>query len=248
MKSKSKATLVVGGSGDIGRHIVEELLKENTQVIATYNTNKSGLESLLNDYPSLEIEQLDLLEENEEKIKNLVWHLYEKNAENLGLIYAAGIFIPDTTLKIHENTSKIWRINYYGAVKFINYFLRRGSGDKRRKVIAVISSIASKGEGSATTYSTTKSALEAFVRSAGEYNASRFNVRTLIIKPTWVDGNFLRKSYPEEIILQLSRAVPTYKLPTSEEVAKILVANYNLLFETDAYNNVEINIDGGRSK
>ncbi len=159
---KNLKILIIGGSGDIGTACVEEFLKNNAKVTATYNSNKESLESFNNE--NLELVKLNVLSSDD--IDKLCEKYRNKDLIPDVLIYNAGI-TRDTPVQgmTEEDFDQCIDINLKGAFLVSKAVCANMRRNKKGKVFFVSSVAGQKGGRGNANYSASKAGLEAFARS-----------------------------------------------------------------------------------
>ena len=85
----NKVAIVTGGASGIGLSIAEKLLKNNYQVIISYNSSTDSARSLLEKYENLDIFQIDL--SNPENTQSLIDFAFSKYRKIDLLVNNAGV-------------------------------------------------------------------------------------------------------------------------------------------------------------
>ena len=115
----NKVAIVTGGASGIGLSIAEKLLKNNYQVIISYNSSTDSAKSLLEKYENLDIFQIDL--SNPENTQSLIDFAFSKYRKIDLLVNNAGVdlvkMINDTTF---DDFDYVMNVNLYSP-----YFLTK---------------------------------------------------------------------------------------------------------------------------
>ena len=105
----NKVAIVTGGATGIGLSIAEKLLKNNYQVIISYNSSTDSARSLLEKYENLDIFQIDF--SNPENTQSLIDFAFSKYRKIDLLVNNAGVdlvkMINDTTFDDFDYIMKV---------------------------------------------------------------------------------------------------------------------------------------------
>lgn len=199
-----KNVILIGGSGDIGKHLLCRFLEEGFNVGTTYNNTPIDLkEALLNRYKNnLYIEKMDVTDPK--SIKKGLGRLIKALGEVNYFIYNAGI-TEDALLGIMklDNWNKVMDVNINGAfltTKIIsNSMIKR----KKGKIVFIASYKGISGSYGQSNYATSKAALIGFSKSISR-DLGKFGISVNSVCPGFIETN-LNKKYPmkkEEAIQQ----------------------------------------------
>lgn len=215
--------LLTGGSGGIGYAI------------------HAQLESLGHAVLSPTSSELDL--SNPELITK--W-LIENDTQKIdGLILSAGINIPMNFEEVSdEQYSKILHINTHSCRQIIRHFLPGMKDRKFGRIVAISSTYSTLSRMGRSSYSISKAALEALIRSVAVENAE-FNILANSILPGFIETSLTHQNNNEEQINKLLERVPINRLGTPDEVAKLAV--FLVASENTYLTGQSIKIDGGFS-
>ncbi len=97
--------LVIGGSGGIGSHCVQEFSNEGAKVVFTYFKNKTKADEIEEEYPGVSSYQLD--NSNNQQVKETIEKIAQDNGGINTLINAAGFDIPQKL--ISEIDLDLWK-------------------------------------------------------------------------------------------------------------------------------------------
>jgi len=215
--------LLTGGSGAIGSAIKESLGKLGHSVTSPNSTD------------------LDL--SDPQGVSN--WISANSNYEFDGIVLCAGINIPRNLIEVKsEEYLRVLQVNTHSSKELLRSYL---PGMKKRKfgrIVAISSSYALIARDGRSSYSISKAALEALVRSVAIENAS-FNILANSVIPGFIETPLTLKNNNEAQIQKIIERIPVGRLGTTNEIA--IMVNY-LISESNTYlTGQSIHIDGGFS-
>ena len=223
LESESTSAIITGGSRGIGNAIVVELEIRGLQVT------------------SLSSETLDLTDPNQVK----EWIRDFSGPPPYLLVCNAGINIPESiSLQSDEELRRIVECNFFAHSSLIRFFAplmaRSGGG----RIVMISSAYSGKVRQGRSAYSSSKAALDAFMRSTAlEFAQDEVLVNS--VAPGFVSTELTTANNPPEILREIVKRIPIGRLATSEEVAKA-VAYFGSRENTYITGQV-IHIDGGFS-
>ena len=134
----NKVAIVTGGASGIGLSIAEKLLKNNYQVIISYNSSTDSARSLLEKYENLDIFQVDL--SNPENAQSLIDFAFSKYHKIDLLVNNAGVdlvkMINDTTF---DDFDYIMKVNLYSPYFLVKGFAKHMIDSKYGNIINISS-------------------------------------------------------------------------------------------------------------
>jgi 3-oxoacyl-[acyl-carrier protein] reductase len=215
--------LLTGGQGGIGRSIHEILVAEGHEVISP-NSNE------------LDLSKQDVV---------LEWLELNSNLEVDALILSAGINSPKYFLEIeNEEHTRIQDINLNSNREILKAFLPGMQNRKFGRVIAISSAYASVARGGRSSYSISKAALEALIRSIALEHAPS-NIIANSIVPGFIETALTAKNNSQIQIGKILERIPMQRFGSPLEVANLvsfLISDKNTYITGQA-----IRIDGGFS-
>ena len=216
----NKVAIVTGGASGIGLSIAEKLLKNNYQVIISYNSSTDSARSLLEKYENLDIFQIDL--SNPENTQSLIDFAFSKYRKIDLLVNNAGVdlvkMINDTTF---DDFDYIMKVNLYSP-----YFLARGVAKhmidaKYGNIINISSILGITGGSCESAYSISKAGLDGLTKSlAQELGPS--NIRVNSIAPGLIDTK-MNSNLTTDQINNLVMDFPISRIGTPDDVADLVL-------------------------
>ena len=216
----NKVAIVTGGASGIGLSIAEKLLKNNYQVIISYNSSTDSARSLLEKYENLDIFQIDL--SNPENTQSLIDFAFSKYHKIDLLVNNAGVdlvkMINDTTF---DDFDYIMKVNLYSP-----YFLARGVAKhmidaKYGNIINISSILGITGGSCESAYSISKAGLDGLTKSlAQEFGPS--NIRVNSIAPGLIDTK-MNSNLTTDEINNLVMDFPISRIGTPDDIADLVL-------------------------
>ena len=216
----NKVAIVTGGASGIGLSIAEKLLKNNYQVIISYNSSTDSARSLLEKYENLDIFHVDL--SNPENTQSLIDFAFSKYHKIDLLVNNAGVdlvkMINDTTF---DDFDYIMKVNLYSP-----YFLARGVAKhmidaKYGNIINISSILGITGGSCESAYSISKAGLDGLTKSlAQELGPS--NIRVNSIAPGLIDTK-MNSNLTTDEINNLVMDFPISRIGTPDDVADLVL-------------------------
>ena len=215
---KNKICLLTGGTGNIGRSIIEELLINEATVIFTFYKNQSKANDIIKFYKNDRLFCFQLDASSESSIKKVTVAV-EKNFKKIDiLINNAGINRPNDFEKISlKEWNKILDINLRGPFLIIKESIKLLKKSNSASVIN-ISQISGQIGGPRTThYAVSKAGLIALTQNAA-INLAKYNIRCNTIAPGYIQSN-MEKISRNKIVEKLKKNIPLKRLGRPSEVA-----------------------------
>ena len=220
-----KKVLITGVGSGIGRATVKKFIENGYFVIGQYNTNKVGVESLVNELEEsncadrffsvqanfsngLEIyKMMDAVEKSFKSIDVLV------NNSGVGLYK----LITDTT---EDEWDKVFSVNMKSAYLVTNRVLKSMISNQKGKIINISSMWGQVGASMEVAYSASKAAVIGYTKAlAKEVAPSGINVNCIC--PGVIDTP-MNARFSKEDIEDLKEQTPLGRIGTPEEVAELI--------------------------
>lgn len=234
----NKVAIVTGGATGIGLSIAEKLLKNNYQVIISYNSSTDSARSLLEKYENLDIFQIDF--SNPENTQSLIDFAFSKYRKIDLLVNNAGVdlvkMINDTTF---DDFDYIMKVNLYSP-----YFLAKGVAKhmidaKYGNIINISSILGITGGSCESAYSISKAGLDGLTKSlAQEFGPS--NIRVNSIAPGLIDTK-MNSNLTTDEINNLVMDFPISRIGTPDDIADLVLYLENAGYVTGQV----IQVNGG---
>ena len=215
---KNKICLLTGGTGNIGKSIIKELLLNEAIVVFTFYKNKSTANDIIKAHKSDKLFCLQLDSSSEKSIKKITSVIKKKFKKIDVLINNAGINRPNDFEKISlKEWNKILDTNLRGPFLIIKENIKLLKKSVSASVIN-ISSISGQIGGPRTThYAVSKAGLIALTQNAA-INLAKYKIRCNTIAPGYIQGN-MEKISRNKIVEKLKKNILLKRLGTPSEVA-----------------------------
>lgn len=212
---KNKKVIITGGSRGIGLSILKKFY-ENEAKILTIGSNLENLKNIQNDYPNIEIEQLNLKNLNEVK------DCFPKLIDKLGgldlLVNNAGITKDNLTLRMKEEEwTDVININlssvFISCQQAIKFMIKNKSGN----IINITSVVGHTGNPGQANYTASKAGVVAMTKSLAKEYAKK-NIRVNCISPGFIETD-MTNELKEEYKLELMKNIPINRLGKGDDIA-----------------------------
>ena len=217
-----KKVFISGASGAIGSAIAKKFLDNGYTVIAHYNTDKTGIDTLKNYAESqnalqrIFIVQADL--SNSEQVSNMLENLTKSFKSIDVIVNNAGVglykLITDTT---ESEWDKLFAVNIKSAYQINNAFIGGMISKGQGKIINISSMWGSVGASMEVAYSASKAALIGYTKAlAKELAPSNINVNCIC---PGVINTPMNARFSKEEVEELINETPLGKLGEPIDVA-----------------------------
>lgn len=162
------------------------------------------------------------------------------------LVCNAGINNPQviSSNDFHKNLDDTLQTNFTSHAYIIQKLLPSMVTANFGRIVAISSLFAAQSKEGRAAYSSSKAALEAFVRGVALEHAGA-NILANIVRPGFVDTDLTRKNNSVQEIKRLEAKIPLGRLATTDEVARLV--SILLSAENTYITGQSISIDGGFS-
>lgn len=251
MKLSELKVVVTGGASGMGRHFVEQLLKEGAMV-AAWDMNEAGLHTLKDQYPksNLQIAQVDISQENQ--VSSAMKEAWLCFGGLNALINNAGIFRDSLLIKKDRQSGGVktmslaqWQsvldVDLTGPFLCTREFsaLLVEEGKNTPAVIVNISSVSRAGNIGQGNYSAAKAALIADTVTWAK-ELARYKIRVTAIAPGFVETPILQ-GMRQDMIDKMLAQVPLRRLGQPQE----MYSGLKFILECDYFTGRCLDIDGG---
>lgn len=242
MKLLGKVAIVTGGSGLIGKAIVEELAREGADVVFTYMKDKSSADLLVSIVKKYKREALSLKcdVKNPKDIENVVNATIKEFKKVDILVNNAGVGYP---CPITETTDEIWEdtmnIDLKGPFYFIKYVVSHMIKQKYGKIINISSTGGLYGIDLHSAHGAAKGGLVGFTKNLA-VELGRHNINVNAIAP----GTIRTSISDPKIINQMMEKVPLKRIGRPLDVARAVV--FLASSDSDYITGETLIVDGGR--
>ncbi|WP_185882904.1 3-oxoacyl-ACP reductase FabG [Blattabacterium cuenoti] len=238
----NKISIVTGGSGDIGKSIVETFVKHGSYVIFTFFSSKKKAKVLeYNLKHHAESYNIDL-SKNETSSKQLVEYVIHKYGKLDILVNNAGTTKDNYLIKISEKDwDYIMKINLYSIFHLTKYAIYPMIKQKKGSIINMSSIVGLIGNIGQSHYAASKAGIIGFTKSIAKEFGTR-NIRCNTIAPGYISTNMslhLKKKIQENWI---------NKIPLKRAGSPQDIANCALFLASDLSDYITgstLNVNGG---
>lgn len=217
----SRLALVTGGTGGIGRAIVNTLVEDGMKVAFTYNSDTEGSEEIEGRYGRDQAKAFRCDVSEVDDIKRLVDDVSSTLGPIEVLINNAGISRDRLVLRTcMEDWKRVMEVNLDGAFALTQAVLP-GMIKMRWGRIVFVSSVAGlMGNVGQASYASSKAALVGLAKTVAREVSSR-NITCNVVAPGLIDTTMTRK-IKEEYLKKLMEIIPLKRLGRPEEVASLV--------------------------
>jgi 3-oxoacyl-[acyl-carrier protein] reductase len=247
-KLEGKNAVVTGAGQGIGWQIAKDLLESGCNIIAQYNSSKSGAEKLLDIAEKWErkiwIKQADLLDETE--IKDLAEETGQHFNQLDILINNAGGLVARKNIEEIDAMywNKVMDINLTSTMILTRELLPLLSQSGASSIVNMASLAGRKGGNiGSLTYATSKGAVITWTRGLAAELASR-GIRVNAVAPGLILGTAFHENHStKESIENTIKAIPLQRAGTPEDVSSAVLF---LASEYDGFiTGITLDINGG---
>ena len=236
---KNKKILVTGASGGIGNSIVEKLVENDANILAS-GTRIEKLEELQNKFKNIKILKFDISQT--ENIEEFI----ENASKQIGgldcVINNAGITQDNLAIRMSiEEWKKVIDINLTSTFLISKFSIKKMLKNKKGKIINITSVVGHTGNLGQTNYTASKAGIVAMSKSlALEYAKKNININCIspgFIKTAMTDK--IDDKFKEVIISK----IPSARLGDPEDVANAVL--FLASSQSDYINGETLHVNGG---
>jgi 3-oxoacyl-[acyl-carrier protein] reductase len=215
--------LVTGASRGIGRAIAVELVSKGINVTAMSST-------------SLDMTEPSAVDAWIRDFRDPIPYL---------LVCNAGINKPESIeLQSDEAVRRIFECNFFAHSLLIRFFAPLMAKNGGGRIVIISSAYSGKARQGRSAYSSSKAAMDAFMRSAA-LEFAKDDVLVNSIAPGFVGTELTMANNPRDVLAEIVRRIPIGRLALPEEVAKAV--SYLGSAQNTYITGQILNIDGGFS-
>ena len=190
----NKVVLITGGTGALGRAVVEAFTSSNAAAIATYITDKEA-EKAKTRIGTLDLVKADITKEDQ--VRKLVSHVVQKHSRIDVLVNVVGGYIGGKKVSELEESEwdKMMNLNLKSAFLISKHVLPVMVLAKHGRMIHISSRTGLKSGGHDSAYAASKSGLIRLVESISE-EVKEYGINVNCILPSIIDTDANRKAMP----------------------------------------------------
>ena len=237
---KNKNIIVTGATGGIGNSIVEELISQGANVLAT-GTKAEKLEKLKNNFNNVKIIKFDISQH--EKIEEFINNATDQLGGKLDcIINNAGITMDNLSIRMSlEEWNKVIEINLTSTFLMSKYSIKKMLKNKSGKIVNITSVVGHTGNVGQANYTASKAGIVAMSKSlAIEYAKKNININCIspgFIKTSMTDQ--IDEKYKEALLLK----IPANRFGEPKDVANAVV--FLSSDQSNYINGETIHVNGG---
>ena len=235
MLLKHKTSIITGCNRGIGLEVLKIFAENGSDIFACYRK--------LNDKFNTNIHPVAFDLEDSDQIKLATEEILKKSEKINILVNNSGII--DTSLfqmtKV-EDFKKIFDINYFSYVNFIQRLLKNMSKTKSGSIVNISSSAAHEGNVGRSAYASSKSAFETMSKVMSR-ELGRYNIRVNSIAPGLTDTEMMKSSTPKKFLDETIARLSLNRVAQPKEIANVILF---LASDLSSYiTGQTIRVDGG---
>ncbi len=237
---KNKNIIVTGATGGIGNSIVQKLINEGANVLAT-GTKLEKLEELKKNFNNIKILKFDISQND--KIETFIENASKELGGNLDcIINNAGVTNDNLAIRMTmEEWKKVIDINLTSTFLMCKFAIKKMLKNKKGKIINITSVVGHTGNLGQTNYTASKAGIVAMSKSlAIEYAKKNININCIspgFIKTAMTDK--IDDKFKELIISK----IPSGKLGEPDDIANAVL--FLASSSSDYINGETLHVNGG---
>ena len=244
MRFRDKVVIVTGGSKGIGRAISKCFSAEGAHVIVNYSSDDDAAQSLTEELRSNDCSILTLKGDvsSISQVNRMIQDIVQKYERIDVLVNNAGI-IRDKLLMImsEEDWDRVIEVNLKGAFVWSKAVLKTMIGQRKGRIINIVSPSAITGRAGQANYSAAKGGLISFTKTLSK-ELARFEITVNAVSPGIIKTDLIEKLEPE-VQKELLDLIPLKRFGDPEDVAEAV-----LFLSSDAAHYITgqiVGVDGG---
>lgn len=236
----SKVVFLTGGDKGIGRAIAELLASLNYNIIITYNSNKEGAKTLIDNYSNITAYQCNLTDK--QRIKEIAKEVIDKFGGIDILINNAGMESDSTLIKMKEEQwENVLDVDlnslFYTSHCFIPCMINNGWG----RIINLSSILGYTGVYGGANYAAAKAGVVGFTKSLALELGSK-GITVNAIAPGLIETDLLIRM-PDKYRDKLRDKVPSKKFGEPNDIANLV--EFLISDKASYINGQTIHVNGG---
>ena len=243
---KGKNILVTGGANGIGRVLVNNLVKEGSNV-GVIDLDEKGLNDLKKNYKNITTFCCDITDE--ESVRKVIENFHSNSNTIDVLVNNAGVLYSAPLVNFHSNGIQMHDFNDWRKIIEVNLnsvfyvscnVISKMIGDRTKGVIVNISSISAAGNSGQSAYSAAKAGVNSLTATWAK-ELSPLGIRVVGVSPGFSDTNSTKTALNETIIKKIKKEIPLKRLADPQEIVEAILFG----IKNDYMNGKVIEIDGG---
>jgi len=223
---KGQKILITGGNSNLGKKVIELLLKNNAFVYTTVTNIKKNKNYKLKN-KNIKFFELDY--KNSKSVQNFINEI--KNIDDIDvLINNAGINIIDNISNIkNKDWTDIQNVNLTGPFILMKEISKKMIKKKKGNILNISSIFGSVGKEKRSSYSSSKWGLIGLTKSAS-LDLAKYNILVNALSPGVINSSLTKKILGPKGIKDITNQIPLKRLSSVDEIAKIilfLISNHN---------------------
>jgi len=223
---KGQKILITGGNSNLGKKVIELLLKNNAFVYTTVTNIKKNKNYKLKN-KNIKFFELDY--KNSKSVQNFINEI--KNIDDIDvLINNAGINIIDNISNIkNKDWTDIQNVNLTGPFILMKEISKKMIKKKKGNILNISSIFGSVGKEKRSSYSSSKWGLIGLTKSAS-LDLAKYNILVNALSPGVINSSLTKKILGSKGIKDITNQIPLKRLSSVDEIAKIilfLISNHN---------------------
>ena len=223
---KGQKILITGGNSNLGKKVIELLLKNNAFVYTTVTNIKKNKNYKLKN-KNIKFFELDY--KNSKSVQNFINEI--KNIDDIDvLINNAGINIIDNISNIkNKDWTDIQNVNLTGPFILMKEISKKMIKKKKGNILNISSIFGSVGKEKRSSYSSSKWGLIGLTKSAS-LDLAKYNILVNALSPGVINSSLTKKILGSKGIKNIINQIPLKRLSSVDEIAKIilfLISNHN---------------------
>lgn len=223
MEFENKVALVTGGSRGIGREISIELASRGATVVINYANSRDAAEQTLDQIKSRGgnafLSRFDV--SDYKKVQSEIGRILEEQDNIHILVNNAGITKDGLFLRMkEEDWDSVFRTNIKGVFNCTKAVIRPMLNNRYGRIVNITSVVGDMGNAGQINYSSAKSGLIGFTKSAAKEFASR-GITVNAVSPGFIETD-ITGVLSEKVRERYLQSIPLGRFGKPEDVSKIV--------------------------